>query len=235
MLATFDGLRDVTLLSTVIRMLLAFLCGGLIGMEREFKKRPAGFRTHILICTGAAVTTLTSQFLYLNMHYFTDIGRFGAQVVAGIGFIGAGTIIVTKHRSVKGLTNAAGLWCSAIIGLACGSGFYEGAILSTAMILLVELVFSRIEYALIKRGKELTLYVEYSGRSSLAGIMSFFHSNNIPVSDLSVMRAPQFEGDTQGACALFTLSLNPKKMPFPEEKMLEILRGMKDVTDVQEI
>ena len=106
MLPIFDGVRDVTVLSTTLRMLLAVVCGGLIGLEREYKRRPAGFRTHILICLGAAMTTLTSQFLYLNLHYYTDMARLGAQVVAGIGFIGAGAIIVTRRRRVKGLTTA---------------------------------------------------------------------------------------------------------------------------------
>ena len=100
MLPIFDGVRDVTVLSTTLRMLLAVVCGGLIGLEREYKRRPAGFRTHILICLGAAMTTLTSQFLYLNLHYYTDMARLGAQVVAGIGFIGAGAIIVTRRRRV---------------------------------------------------------------------------------------------------------------------------------------
>ena len=110
MLPIFDGVRDVTVLSTTLRMLLAVVCGGLIGLEREYKRRPAGFRTHILICLGAAMTTLTSQFLYLNLHYYTDMARLGAQVVAGIGFIGAGAIIVTRRRRVKGLTT---LWACA--------------------------------------------------------------------------------------------------------------------------
>ena len=107
MLSIFDGLRDVSILSITVRMLLAVACGGIIGIEREYKRRPAGFRTHILICLGAAMTTLTSQYLYLHMHYFTDMARLGAQVVAGIGFIGAGTIIVTRRQRVKGLTTAA--------------------------------------------------------------------------------------------------------------------------------
>ena len=97
MLSVFDGLRDVTTLSVFVRLACALICGGIIGIERSYKRRPAGFRTHILICIGAAITTLTSQYLYLNMHYFTDMARLGAQVVAGIGFIGAGTIIVTKR------------------------------------------------------------------------------------------------------------------------------------------
>ena len=145
MLPIFDGLRDVTLASVTTRMLLAVLCGGLIGIERAYKRRPAGFRTHILICLGAAITTLTSQFLYLNLHYYTDMARLGAQVVAGIGFIGAGTIIVTRQHRVKGLTTAAGLWASAIIGLALGGGFYEGALLTTVLVLVAESFLSRLD------------------------------------------------------------------------------------------
>ena len=107
MLSLFDGLREVTLASAFVRLTLAVLCGGIIGMERSYKRRPAGFRTHILICIGAAITTLTSQYLYLNMHYFTDMARLGAQVVAGIGFIGAGAIMVQRH-AVHGLTTTSG-------------------------------------------------------------------------------------------------------------------------------
>ena len=142
MLSMFDGLRDITMASVLARMLLAVICGGVIGIEREYKRRPAGFRTHILICLGAAMTTLTSQYLFLEMHYYTDMARLGAQVVAGIGFIGAGTIIVTRHQRVKGLTTAAGLWTAAIVGLAVGGGFYEGAIFATALIMVAELLWA---------------------------------------------------------------------------------------------
>ena len=96
MLSCLDPLRELTLLSVTVRMVLASLCGGLIGVEREYKRRPAGFRTHILICLGAAMTTLTSQYLCMA-HYYTDAARLGAQVIAGVGFIGAGTIIVTRR------------------------------------------------------------------------------------------------------------------------------------------
>ena len=142
MLTIFDGLREISILSVAVRMCLAVICGGIIGMEREYKRRPAGFRTHILICLGAAMTTMTSQFLYLYMHYFTDMARLGAQVVAGMGFIGAGTIIVTRRQRVKGLTTAAGLWTAAIVGLSLGGGFYEGGIFATILILLAEMIFS---------------------------------------------------------------------------------------------
>ena len=119
MLHCFDPIRTLTFWAILVRLSLAVVCGGVIGAERETKRRPAGFRTHILICLGAAITTLTSQYLLLSLHLFTDVARLGAQVISGIGFIGAGTIIVTRDKRVKGLTTAAGLWAAAIIGLAC--------------------------------------------------------------------------------------------------------------------
>ena len=121
MLSIFDGLRDITLASVAFRLILSTLCGGIVGMEREFKRRSAGFRTHILICLGAAMTTLTSEFWLVYMRYYLDAARLGAGVVAGMGFIGAGTIIVTRRQRVKGLTTAAGLWTVAIVGLAIGA------------------------------------------------------------------------------------------------------------------
>lgn len=102
-------IKGVGLAGVVVRMFLAVLCGGIIGLERESKRRSAGFRTHTLICIGATLTTLTSQYL-MGLGLTTDPARLGAQVIAGMGFIGAGAIIVTSRRQVKGLTTAAGLW-----------------------------------------------------------------------------------------------------------------------------
>ena len=97
MLECFDMVREMSFAAITVRLVLAVICGGAIGMEREYKRRPAGFRTHILICLGAVVTTLTSQYLCVKLNQYTDVARLGAQVVAGIGFIGAGTIIVTNR------------------------------------------------------------------------------------------------------------------------------------------
>ena len=134
MLSIFNGLRAVNTLSVAVRMLLALLLGGAVGLERSYKNRPAGFRTHMLVCIGTCTASLTGHYLYLNLNLPADISRLGAQVISGLGFIGAGTIIVTKEHSVKGLTTAAGLWACGIVGLACGAGFYEGAVLTSAAI-----------------------------------------------------------------------------------------------------
>ena len=206
MLLIFDGLRDVTLLSVTLRLLLAVLCGGAIGIERAFKRRPAGFRTHILICLGAAMTTLTSQYLYLNMHYYTAMARLGAQVIAGIGFLGAGTIIVTRRQRVKGLTTAAGLWASAIIGLALGGGFYEGGILTTIMILLTELLFSRLERRVLDNAPEINLYMEYTDKRCLEQVLKLYHDRNLKILNMEITRATGSK--KHNACAIFTLRLH---------------------------
>ena len=180
---------DLDMLTIAVRLTLAVICGGVIGIERERKRRPAGFRTHILICLGAAITTLTSQYLVLDLGLYTDMARLGAQVIAGIGFIGAGTIIVTKRRQVKGLTTAAGLWVSAIVGLCCGAGFYEGAVFATLIILLAELVFARLEYFIVSHAKTFTLFVEYSESSKLANIMDTIKGDNVYILDMEVSRS----------------------------------------------
>ena len=206
MIESLNVLRDVNVLSVTVRLLLAVVCGGAIGIEREFKRRPAGFRTHILICLGAAMTTLTSQFLSLNMNYNTDVARLGAQVVAGIGFIGAGTIIVTRRQRVKGLTTAAGLWTAAIVGLAIGGGFYEGGVFATILILLAELVFSRMEYRMMDNVPEINLYMEYQDKGSLERVLRIFHERQLTILHMEITRAAGSEG--YNACALFSLRLN---------------------------
>ena len=124
-------LREMNVASVLLRLTVAMLFGGFIGLERERKRRPAGFRTYMLVCLGAALTMLLSQYeSYMVTHAWhetameiglrTDVSRFGAQVINGIGFLGAGTIIVTGKQEVKGLTTAAGLWASACMGLAIG-------------------------------------------------------------------------------------------------------------------
>lgn len=184
-----EYIRNVNGLSVLIRLALAVIFGGLIGLERERKHRPAGFRTHILICLGAAMTTLTSQYLFLSLRQFTDIARLGAQVIAGIGFIGAGSIIVTQRRRVKGLTTAAGLWASAAIGLCFGAGFYEGGIIAALLILAVELLFSKLEYRIMDNAREVNLLVEYKDLASLNGVLRYMKEVDLKILSLEILKS----------------------------------------------
>ena len=230
MLPWFDGLRDVTLASVTVRMLLAVLCGGIIGLERAYKRRPAGFRTHILICLGAAITTLTSQYLYLNLHYFTDMARLGAQVVAGIGFIGAGTIVVTRQQRVKGLTTAAGLWASAIIGLAIGGGFYEGALLATVLVFFAESFLSRLEYRMLDHVPEINLYMEYRDRATLDELLHLYREQGLKVVNLEITRSKGSE--KHNACAIFSLRLGKE---ISADQLVELVTRIAGVLSVQEL
>ncbi len=230
MLTWFDPVRDLSAAAVCLRMVLAFLCGGIIGLEREFKRRPAGFRTHILICLGAAITTMTSQYLYTVMHYATDMARLGAQVVAGIGFIGAGTIIVTRHQRVKGLTTAAGMWTSAIVGLALGAGYYEGGLAVTALVLLAELVFSRLEYRILQSAPEVNLFVEYRDKAGLDRTLAFYRQRNVKVLSMEITRSQISE--EHNACAIFSLRLHKQ---CPTGEVLDQLRGIDGIVSVEEL
>ena len=230
MLSCFSPLRDLTLLSVTARMALAFLCGGLIGVEREYKRRPAGFRTHILICLGAAMTTLTSQYLCVAAHYYTDVARLGAQVIAGVGFIGAGTIIVTRRQRVKGLTTAAGLWAAAIVGLAIGAGFYEGGLFTTALILLAELLFSKLEYYILHNAPEVNLYLEYADRDCLDRVLQLFQDRAVKVLDMEITRSDGSEH--HNACALFNLRLSKHGS---SEELLSALYRIEGVVSAEDL
>lgn len=140
----FDYIFKIEFFHTLFKLLLACFLGGLIGFERESIHRPAGLRTHALVCVGSCLVMLTSEYIF-NTFYNgvagADVARLGAQVISGIGFLGAGTII-RQDNGVKGLTTAASLWAVACIGLATGIGYYEGAIVA-AVIVYVILIFFR--------------------------------------------------------------------------------------------
>lgn len=230
MLHMFDFAREMTLLAVTVRMVAAMLCGGLIGIEREFKRRPAGFRTHILICLGASVTILTNLYLYQVMHLYTDISRMGAQVIAGIGFIGAGTIIVTKRRRVKGLTTAAGLWTAAIIGLVCGAGYLELAFFTTGMVLLAELLLVKIEYRYARRVQDVNLYLEYKHSEVIQTILQYLKEHAVKTDDLEISRINE-EGDHR-YCAVISIQADKRKL---DEELMRGLAAIPDLISVEEI
>ena len=192
MLPIFDQLRSITPLSTCVRLLLSLLCGGIVGIERSYKNRPAGFRTHMLVCEGSTMASMIGLYLYLNLQLPTDLSRMGAQVIAGLGFIGAGTIIVTKKKSIKGLTTAAGLWTTGIIGLAIGAGFYEGAIIATFLILLAETWFAKLGTR-IQHVEHFRLRVTYYHKASLDQVMRYCKDHRLAITNLQITGTSEAE------------------------------------------
>ena len=158
------------------------------------------------------------------------MARLGAQAVAGIGFIGAGTIIVTKRQNVKGLTTAAGLWTSAIIGLAFGGGFYEGGILATGFIMLAEQVFSRLEYRVLEHVPEINVYMEYEDKTCLDDVLQLYRGCNVKVLNIQITRAA--ENGEHNACAIFTLRL-PRSCTV--NRLMTLVGKRKGIVSVEEL
>lgn len=131
----------------VLRLVIACVLGGLIGLERERSYRPAGFRTHMLVCIGATLIMMVSQYAF-EYPPTRDPGRIAAQVVSGIGFLGAGTII-REGVTIRGLTTAASLWVVAGIGLAVGAGFHFAALMATVLVFFTLVFFGYVEKHLL--------------------------------------------------------------------------------------
>ena len=134
-------LSEFNEISITVRLLAALLMGGLIGMERGRHGRAAGMRTHVLVCVGACMTALVGLF----MSGTSDATRIAAQVISGIGFLGAGTIMIRNQSVITGLTTAAGVWCTATIGIALGYGFYLAAFIATVITIVTATLLTRLE------------------------------------------------------------------------------------------
>ena len=160
-------LEEFNMISAIVRIFLAMLLGGLIGMEREKSRRPAGFRTHILVCVGACMTALIGLYVWYTMGDVTDPMRISAQVISGIGFLGVGTILVKEHDHITGLTTAAGLWTTAAIGIACGYGFYIAAFVGTLVVAITAAILFKLEKGTRRRNCLRSIYLEIVGTESV--------------------------------------------------------------------
>lgn len=156
----FDFMHEINIWTVIIRIVLATVMGGFIGIERFKQGRAAGMRTHILVALGATLSSMIGLFLYAEMGMSNDPTRIAAQVVSGIGFLGMGTIMVKGRFQITGLTTAAGLWATAAIGLALGMGFYTGAIVTFLCAVLTITLMSKLEYILTKRYNRFGIYIE---------------------------------------------------------------------------
>lgn len=205
------SLREITYLAIVVRIVTATVIGGIIGLERGNKNRPAGLRTYMLVCVGSCLIMLTNQYVY-QVGGTGDPVRLGAQVVSGIGFLGAGTIMVTKRNQIKGLTTAAGLWSTAGIGLALGIGFYEAALTAGVAIYFILTVLQRWDEKMHQNAKVLEVYIEHSEEFSLGGLIQQIRNLDVEVDGI------QLEGDAsveEGTRALISTLRLRKKSSHP--------------------
>lgn len=215
--------------SIFIKLALAMLCGGILGMERGKKNRPAGFRTYMLVCVGATLVMLTNQYM-CELYGTGDPARLGAQVISGIGFLGAGTIIVTGRNRVKGLTTAAGLWACACVGLAIGVGFYSGAIMGCTLILLVMSVLHRLDDKMTANARNLDLYMEFHKMSDLGAFMTKVREYGMKIRDIEMTKSNSSEDI--GVAVLLTLKLEKKR---PHTEIIQVLSQIEGVRYLEEI
>ena len=235
-----EYLRQLNMVSMMLRIVLAVIMGGLIGLERERKRRPAGFRTYIIVAVGATVTILLSQYLDLMLKgawsqqaalvgVSHDVSRFGAQVINGMGFLGAGTIIVTGRDQVKGLTTAAGLWASACLGLAIGAGFYECMIVAVALISMCMYIFPRVENHLKYSSRSMNISIELESMENVGEMANYLREAGVKIYDLEINRSKESAG-AQFGCRYGTLL--PKGMRHAE--LLAELSTLDGVTFIEE-
>ena len=230
---------NLTFTETVIRLLLATVCGGLIGIERGRKHRPAGFRTHMIVCIGAALTMVLSIFisdLMVNVWQLDesqikiDLSRLGAQVINGIGFLGAGTIIITGRQQIKGLTTAAGLWASACMGLAIGAGFYAGALVACLLIIITVVLLTKLESFILAHSRNVNMYIEFENMDDVALIVSTFKENGVKVFDVEISK--QKSATNSFPNAIFSLLLPKKKS---HDTVLAIIAQLDTVRTIEEL
>lgn len=201
-------LQSLNFSTVVFRVVLSVLLSGLIGMERDIKHRSAGLRTHMLVSLGATIIMITNEYIYyIYPEAQIDITRMGAQVVSGIGFIGAGTILVTSDNRVKGLTTAAGLWVAAAIGMAVGIGYYELAILSAITVLIIVTFLRPVKRAIQSRVEVYELTLLIFSQNGVSGFLEYTADHNIRIMDIDIEHSPS-QDDEDDLTVLFKTSVD---------------------------
>lgn len=224
-----DFLYEINLLSVSLRLILALLFGGIIGLERGSNRHPAGFRTHILVCVGAALAMMTNQFI-LQQFDTGDPARLGAQVITGVGFLGVGTILVTGRHKIKGLTTAAGLWASACLGLAIGIGFYSGALVAALIIFISLTMLPRMENYFYQRSRVLEVYVEANNLEDYREVTRYIKSIGSTFMESHIIQTSPV---TNGAIAINLSVMLPKEIS--RQEALATIESMDGIFLVEEI
>lgn len=230
------SLPDLTLQSILFRILLSVLCGGIIGFERGVKNQSAGLRTYIIVCLGAAMVMMTNQYV-VAVYQTGDPTRMGAQVISGLGFLGAGMILVTDNQKIKGLTTAAGIWASAVLGLAIGIGFYTGAIIAVVTIVTVMTLFSPLKEHLKRRSKQVEFHLVCESLEAFNRVLIFLNTSDIKVLDMQNAigvnyKVKDIEQTSPQISCYLTLRLTEK---FQHLKLMEDLSQIAGVIYLEEL
>lgn len=231
---TFN-LNELNTITIIFRMLLAVLIGGIIGTERDIKHRAAGIRTHMLVCMGAAIVMMTNEYIYVMYdHSNIDITRMSAQVVSGIGFIGAGTILVTSDNRIKGLTTAAGLWAAAAIGLGIGIGFYEIAVIGGITIIGVVTLMKPFKDFVLNRSAQTDLTLMIHSKDGFKSFLHYTVQAEIKISDIQIENEIQPHNKNTELIFIVYMELSEQLDKEDVIHHLESTDGIIHVLEVQE-
>ncbi len=190
-----EWMYEINLASITLRLSLAVLFGGIVGLERGANKHQAGLRTHILVCVGATLAMMTNSYVFENISHTSDPGRLGAQVISGIGFLGVGLILVTSRNKVKGLTTAAGLWATACVGLALGVGFYAGGIIAAIFVVISLAFLPRLEVYFYNRSRVMSIFVELDSMANVREFLSQTRAQGITINQTHVNKSDAITSD----------------------------------------
>ncbi|MCD8074855.1 MAG: MgtC/SapB family protein [Lachnospiraceae bacterium] len=212
------GIRGTGLKAVIFKLLLCILCGGSIGLERGVNRQAAGFRTHVLVCMGACIAMMTGEYTTLYVTGSGDASRIGAQVISGIGFLGAGTIFSTDvtHR-IRGLTTAAGLWAAACLGLAIGVGYFEIAIFGTLAICITMVSFKKVDGWFYSQSRTMVVYLELDSMERVQGMTELLRIHGLRISSLEIQKAKS------GMAGSVGVSLTVKRNKIDDVDMEEII------------
>ena len=220
------SINDTTI---ILRLLLAVILGGVIGFERGRAGRPAGLRTHILVCLGSALAIMTNQYI-TERYNVGDPTRMAAQVISGIGFLGAGTIIVTGRHQVKGLTTAAGLWATACMGLAIGIGFYKAAIFACILIGFSTIVLHRLDNYALTKSKVFDMYIEFDKSASISMVLDTLRKNNVSIESIEMVK-PSYDRNASAA-AIMTIRLKQKSLKVEVITKISAIDGVEFAEEI---
>jgi len=222
-------LRELTYFAVGLRLLSALVMGGILGLERGMKNRPAGLRTYMLVCVGSCLIMMTNQYIF-QATGTGDPTRMSAQVISGIGFLGAGTIVVTQHNQIKGLTTAAGLWACAAAGLTLGIGFYEAAVAGSMAIFVILTLLQRMDDRMHRRGRLLDIYFELAKGYPLGDFMRAVRDMDLDISSI------RLEADTvlSDGSSAFIATVKAKRR-LEHMGLLAQLRTLQGVVYLEEI
>jgi putative Mg2+ transporter-C (MgtC) family protein len=218
-----EYLKEFNALSVCVRLFLTVFLSGAIGLERSKSGRTAGLRTHMLICLGATIASMTGLYIE-EMYGAGDVSRIAAQVVSGIGFLGAGTILVKNNVTVKGLTTSACVWAVGTIGIAVGYGFYEAAIIGTILIFLVTKKLEGVDQKLKNNMKAVEVYVEFVSAKKLQETLTLMKTLGLEIEEIKLMKTKTNAQDGIGADIMMHLE---KKCDV--EKMMTQINQLENV------